>query len=633
MIKIIKSFILSGLVSLCPVISVGALEISDLENYKITEAFVDGLVRPLMKNHNSPSGTVAITKGGKVIFAKGYGFQDVEGHIPVDVDKTLFRPGSVSKLFTWVAVMQMVEQGKLDLDVDINKYLKTFQIEDNFPGQPITMRHIMTHSSGFEDGFLGYLIINDPARTMPLAQAMKKYQPVRVNPPGKQTAYSNYATTVAGLIVANLSGMEFTGYVQKYIFDILGMTSSSFVEPLPDHLNRNMALPYNYEGGKYVEKPFEIISNFAPAGSLSATAVDMVKFSSAILNGGEYKGRRILRTETVKQMLTRNFSHDERVMGMALGFYETEHNGLRFLGHGGDTGYFHSELVIDQQNDITYFISFGGTGGRIVRSAFKDAFYDSFYRTEKEQMKFPSNFTGRAGKYTGTYLFWRSNFSNLEKGIMLLSGLSVQATADNTLAVSLGSKVKQYAEIDKNLFLNINGTDKLAFQENNKGEITGFVLDGLPFMSTFKAPFYYTSSFNFSLLGFSVMIFLGVILRWIYQWSIYKSLSGENKKAARSAVIAAGANLLTLVIGGIVIIIAGDQISAKIPLLFKIWLILPIIATLAGLYNIYHTMLVWRGLLCSGIWERIRFSIVTACALFMCWFYYFWNLLGFQYFA
>jgi len=633
MIKFIKAVVASCFILLCSVMVAGALEISDLDRPKIIEAFADGLVLPLMKNNNSPSGSVAIMKAGKLIFAKGYGYQDIERNIPVDPARTLFRPGSVSKLFTWVSVMQMVEQGKLDLDVDINRYLKTFQINDTFPGQPVTMRQIMTHTTGFEDGFLGYLIIDDPARIIPLATAMKKYQPERINPPGKQTAYSNYAASLAGLIVANLSGMEFSDYVKKNIFDVLGMTSSSFVEPLPDHLRGNMAVTYAFEGGKYVEKPFEIISNFMPAGALSSTSTDMVKFAEAILNGGEYHGGRILKPETVRQMLTRNFTHDDRMMGMALGFYETEHNGLRFVGHGGDTGYFHSELVIDQQNDLVFFISFSGKGGRFVRSAFKNSFYDSFYPKEKGQIPPPPDPAESADKYGGTYLFWRSNFSNIEKAMMLFSAISIKPTAENRLIIGLGNKVNQYARIGKNLFRNINGSDKIAFQEDDRGAITGFVLDGLPFMSTFKAPFYYTSGFNFVLLGFSMVVFLGVLLRLACQWPRYKALSGADRKAARSAGMVAIINLLVLLVGAAVIIITGDQIFAKIPLLFKIWLILPIFATLAGLYNLYHLLLVWKGRLYRNIWERLCFSIVTFCALFMGWFYYFWNIIGFQYFS
>jgi CubicO group peptidase (beta-lactamase class C family) len=121
-----------------------------------------------MKNNSSPSGTVAIMRSGELILAKGYGFEDISKQTPVDPYRTLFRPGSVSKLFTWVAVMQLVEQGQLDLDTDVNTYLESFSIKDTFD-DPITLRHIMTHSAGFEDGGLGYLIIDDPDRALPLA--------------------------------------------------------------------------------------------------------------------------------------------------------------------------------------------------------------------------------------------------------------------------------------------------------------------------------------------------------------------------------------------------------------------------------------------------------------------------------
>ncbi|MCH8303283.1 MAG: serine hydrolase, partial [Proteobacteria bacterium] len=128
------------------VIPVQAFNADDLNDPKVVEAFVDGVVKPLMAEGHSPSGVFVLMKDGEVILQKGYGWQNVEERIPVDPARTLFRPGSISKLFTWVSVMQLVEQDRLDLDADINNYLKTFQIKDTFPGQPITLRHCMTHT-------------------------------------------------------------------------------------------------------------------------------------------------------------------------------------------------------------------------------------------------------------------------------------------------------------------------------------------------------------------------------------------------------------------------------------------------------------------------------------------------------
>ncbi len=604
------------------------------------EAFVDGVVKPLMVNNSSPSGTVAIVKNGELLLAKGYGFEDISEQEPVDPFSTLFRPGSVSKLFTWVAVMQQVEQGKLDLDADVNQYLENFQIEDTFE-QPVTLWHILTHSAGFEDGGLGYLIIEDPDRAVPLDEAMAQYQPKRVNPPGAQTAYSNYATALAGLIVANVSGLSFNEYIQQNIFDPLGMTNSSFEEPLPGRLAERMAISYSTEAGDFVEKPFEIVASFGPAGALSSTATDMVRFGQAVLNGGALDGNRILREETMAQMLQNQFSHDERLMGMGLGFYASDYNGYRVMGHGGDTQWFHSYLGIDAANDLTFFVSFGGPGGSEVRTSFAPAFYKEFFPRMEAPPVPPEDFTSRAMKYAGAYGFWRSNFSKVEKAMGLGGGVTVMPTANNTLAVALGDNVKQYAEVEENLFREVNPNVALlggmsprlmAFQENESGEITGFILDGLPFMSLRKLSAYETANFSFTWLAISLVILLAVLLRRFYQRAAIRSLGAQDRSAIRAAVIAAAANWVTVLLGVIVISVVSDRLMAEVPVLLKIWLVLPVIATLAGLYLLFKTFSVWSGGLLGGTWARVRYSFVCLAGLFMCWFYYFWNILGWQYF-
>jgi len=287
-----------------------------------------------------------------------------------------------------------------------------------------------------------------------------------------------------------------------------------------------MAISYAFENGTFVEKPFEIISNFAPAGALSTTSFDMLKFAQAILNGGEYLGERILREETVEQMLSRNFSQDDRLMGMALGFYETEANGVRLVGHGGSTEYFKSDLAIDQTNDLAFFVSFAGEGGSVVSSTFAAAFYDAFFPEETDNITVPIDFSERSSRYAGAYNFWRSNFSTIEKALGLMGEITVESSKNNTLAISWGDGTKQYVEIGKNLFreldpgVSLNSRFKphlVAFQENDQGQISGFVMDGLPFMSLRKLPVYASRGFNLSLLGISMLIFLVVLLRRFFQ--------------------------------------------------------------------------------------------------------------------
>ncbi len=612
---------------------------ADLRDTATLEAFVDGVVQPLMRNENSPSGVVAISLDGELLLAKGYGYQDIDARQPVDPAETLFRPGSISKLFTWVAVMQLVEQGKLDLDTDVNTYLQGFSIKNTF-AEPITLRHILTHTPGFEDGGLGYLIIDKPENLIPLREAMERYQPERVNPPGVQTAYSNYGTALAGLIVEQVSGLPFTEYVQRNLFEPLGMAHSTFAEPLPSDLVPKMAKSYKVEQGAFQEQPFELVGNFGPAGGMSATATDMLRFAQAVLNGGELDGGRILQPDTLTQMLTRNFTHDERLTGMLLGFYESNHNGHRVFGHGGDTQWFHSNLSIDPENRLVVFVSFSGAAGRVPRSALIPAIYDEYFPAEVKVPSAPAGFKERAAPYAGTYAFWRGNFSKVERLFGIGNAVQVVPTEDNTLTVAFGGGAKQYVEVEADLFQERDpglslvagiSPSKIAFQRNDAGEVTGFVMDGLVFMSLRKLAFYETPSFHFSLLGISLLVLLLFTLRRFFQRREIAAYNPADRTAIQAAFYAAFLHVLVAVVGAVVIATVMDDLLSGFPTPFKAWLVLPLLATLASLYLAYRTVLVWSKGALAGLMARLRYTVVTLAALALVWFYWYWNILGFQY--
>jgi hypothetical protein len=276
-----------------------------------------------------------------------------------------------------------------------------------------------------------------------------------------------------------------------------------------------------------------------------------------------------------------------------------------------------------------------------VRSSFAREFYDKFFPREEAPPAAPEDFAERAGKYAGAYGFWRSNFSKIEKAMGIVGGsLQVAPTEDGTLIISFGDKAKQYAEVEKNLFRALDPNISLiggfsprllAFQENADGAISGMVLDGLPFMSLRKLPVYDTAPFNLALLGFALLVFLGMLLRRFYQRAAIRGLKAADRTAVSAATWAAAANWLVLIAGAIVITIVADQMFTRIPLLFKLWLVLPILAFVAGLWLLYRTWGVWQRGLLAGTWARVRYSVVTLSALFMCWFYWYWNILGFQY--
>src|SRR5690625_1500625 len=234
-------------------------------------AFFDGLVPFAMHRSDIAGGVVVVVRDDKVLFASGYGYANVAAQTPVSPKTTLFRVGSISKLFTWTAVMQLVEKGKLDLDRDINDYLD-FTIPPRY-GKPITLRNLMTHTPGFEDTAKG--LMPATAADVDLARYLKSHIPARIFPPGEIVAYSNYGAGLAGYIVQRVSGEPFADYIAQHILQPLGMAHSTFAQPLPPAFASMLSAGYK-RASSGVPQPFELVDP-APAGALSSSAMDMAR--------------------------------------------------------------------------------------------------------------------------------------------------------------------------------------------------------------------------------------------------------------------------------------------------------------------------------------------------------------------
>src|SRR5215216_7896537 len=291
-------------------------------NPQEVEEFFDELIPKQLREEHLAGATVAVVKDGRLVFAEGYGYADREERVPVVADETIFYPGSAGKLFTWTAVMQLVEEGKLDLDADINTYLD-FEIPDTYP-EPITMAHLMTHTAGFEEQ-LAALLAEDEQDVLPLREFLIRYMPERVYPPGEYFAYSNYGTALAGYIVERVSGEPYEQYVSDHILKPLGMEHSAATQPLPPDLADDLSEGYHYRDGAYDAKDFEWVAA-APTAPVHTTATDMARFMLAHLQNGEYGDKRILHESTALDMHRQHFTHDPRLPGMAYGFLTSREN-------------------------------------------------------------------------------------------------------------------------------------------------------------------------------------------------------------------------------------------------------------------------------------------------------------------
>jgi len=217
--------------------------INDLDNISELKAFMDGAVEAYLRSSHSPGATVSIVKDGQVIFAKGYGFADFEKQIPVNAQTTLFRIASISKIFTATAIMQLVEQGKLDLDTDVNSYLTDFKVKKNFPG-PITLRHLMTHSAGFEESKIDQVIVDyqEGDHVNSILEDLNTHFPKQVRAPGTYSSYSNNGIALMGRIIEVASGQPFHDYIEQHILQPMGMFNTTSRQPVPGDIKDNMSV-------------------------------------------------------------------------------------------------------------------------------------------------------------------------------------------------------------------------------------------------------------------------------------------------------------------------------------------------------------------------------------------------------
>ncbi|KAL0209585.1 hypothetical protein RCL1_008423 [Eukaryota sp. TZLM3-RCL] len=396
------------------------------------ESFLDGVMSNVLHQTGAYAATLSVVDSGSVILKKGYGLQNHE--TPVSPDSSLFRPGSVSKLFTYTAIMQLVEQNIVSLDDPITDHLHlTLSTKILFAksSEPIKIRHLMTHSPGLEDVMLGLLVFEED-KIISLNDLLDKF-PRRIYPAGSIIAYSNFGVALLGLVIENKSGKSFENYIKDNLFAPLEMHHSTFEQPLPEDLKPLMTDVPKLFGNTWKTGPFEFI-NGGPAGSMTSTAADMANFMLFNLQNGEFNGNRLLEQSTMELYHSTAFSLHPELNGMTLGFFENTINNKRVISHGGNTLLFHSGLYLLKDENIGLFVSLnGGTGNdhRVIFQMFMDRYfpYSIAPRT-------PICNRAHSSKYTGEYHLLRSSFSDQSKTVAIMSRFPVSIGAGDCLSIA-----------------------------------------------------------------------------------------------------------------------------------------------------------------------------------------------------
>lgn len=604
--------------------------------------FLDKFFAKEMPKEHIPGAVVALVRDGEILVTKGYGYANVEKKIPVVPDKTLFRVASISKLFTGTAVMQLYERGLLDLNKDINQYLKRFQIENPY-SKPITLANLMTQTDGSSQRLFG-IAARTASEMVPLEEFIPNHMPPIVWRPGELYSYSNMGSTLAGYLMEVISGVPFVRYIDENILQPLNMQRSTFLQPLPPSLASDLAAGYEYQDGRFQSLPF-LYLNIAPAASLSATATDMAHFMIAHLQNGRYENSRILREETAKLMHQQHFTHHPQLPGITYSFHEYLENNIRAIGHLGSLRGYSSFLTLIPEQNVGLFVACNSFNG--IHEKLRNQFFDHYYPVQEEPApaKPSANFEEQADRFTGVYRDIEYPRGTLASLGAVLGHVHVKSNGDGTLTVqtpefffSRGSVKRKLIPVEPLLFQRADNDAYTAFAEDSKGNINYLYNPIRSRISAFrKLPWYETIPCQLSLAGFCAVLFLCAGVTWLVRSLSrrFRKQRFQDDRLTRLAWLVAGLvgilNVVFLI--GLPLVawrIGVWKLLYGVPAIIIALLYIPPVTMGMTLGLPTFTALAWQNKNWSLV-ERVYYSLIAIAALAFIPFLVYWNLLGFQF--
>ena len=603
-------------------------------------AYVDGLVEAGMEREGIAGVTVAIVDREGPLLLRGYGIASQSPRREVDPDGTLFRIASISKTFTYLLALQLVDAGKLDLDAPVNDYLPPELRLPDDGYAPVLVRHLFTHTAGFEDSAMGHLFVDSPERVSTLAENLQRHRPQRVREPGTRAVYSNYSVALLGALVAHLTGTDFESLAERELFAPMGMAHSTFREPMPEGDPRDAGPAFRGQwsdgfkrgGGGFKTQVFEHIAHNAPGGGASSTAADMGRYMRMLLNGGEHDGVRVLSPSAWARLQGEPlFRNDEAVGGFAYGFFDNSVGEVRTLGHGGATQWFHSGMTLAPEPGVGIFVSTNTDTGRRFAAQLARQVLERYFEDARAPLppEVPADFDPE--RFVGKYNSERTNFSLAEKALTSTT-VTVSAADDRSLVIAAGGESKRWVPDGPLTFREAEGSGRMAFFEDGKGRIAGFapasghnvfarvgpqdVLDNLLKL--------------LSLAGaVAVLVLAGAWLR-------RNRRSREQAGARFSALWLYFTALCWIVLLAMIVAYfsrAGSNEAAVFygypgPLLTAaLWTAVPVIA-----FSAICVLLLWPAWRANdwGFWRKLRHTLAVAVFALAAWMLWHWNLVGWK---
>jgi CubicO group peptidase (beta-lactamase class C family) len=599
-------------------------------------AFLDGFLPLQLQRDDVAGATISVYQNGQPLILKGYGYADFKKKTPVDPVVTTFRPGSISKLFTYVSMMQLVEQGKLNLDANIQQYLD-FKINPGPSGigdAPITLRNLATHTGGFEEELHDFGSDKSGKLPLDIRTFLIRNQPKRFAAPGKDLAYSNYGITLIGYIVQRVSGEPFVAYVQHHIFTPLGMTHSTFEQPLP----KNFVATKGYLHTSNDDTGFEGVTE-VPAGGLSSTAADMATFGQMLLGHGTYNGVQILQPASVALLLTPQFTPGPGVTPWDLGFYDDDRNGVRFIGHGGDLLACHSQFWIEPTHGLSFFISYNSQGaGDKARGELFNAFVDRYLPgAPNAHPAYVKLTVKQLAPYTGYFLSSRRQDSTIFR-LVGLQPKEIKATKDGNLTISSAKDFYghpiDFHPVGNDSFYDEVGQSTIHFERDARGHVVGYATPS----HSDRAPLLAAGQWLSIPLGIALVTMLSLVvaalIRAVRRIFLHKrpKLAPQPRTAwATFSMQLAGFAVLALVIFIAVLVSHVSEVTnfyqiGHLDPWLRIEVTLAAVVFLALILAFFSSLRAFRRPL--RFITRLKFAIVMLSCFYLGWFLLFFHLIA-----
>ncbi|MFE9679716.1 serine hydrolase domain-containing protein [Streptomyces sp. NPDC006259] len=454
-------------------------------------ALLDDLVPRQLADYRIPGASVVVVDRDGQTLTKGYGLADVERKVRSDPRRTGYFMASEAKLFTAVAVLQQVEKGKLNLDADVNRYLTAFKIKDSYPGHPVTVRHLLTHTAGFDTSILGRGGTS-PEPAGALGESLDKHQPKRVRPPGEVASYDNYGVALAGYLVERVTGTPFATYVDRAVLSPLGMTRTTFARP-DARTTDALALGYRPDGGRQRAEDGQY-GAWTPTGAGAVTtAADMGRLMSALLDDG---GPVLTRAST-RAMLHRQFANDPRLPGIGYLLEERLRAGERMWVKDGDLPGFHGNLALLPASGVGVYVVYngdgvdgsasyagqelvnrvadrlgdGGKGAAATPSATADRGEPAGRPSAGATARLTQQGEAASSPYSGYYRTTRTSTSDLTRVAALTTSVHVTAGEDGSLTTTGLARdprvgEQHWVQVAPGVFQERAGQDRIAFRDD-----------------------------------------------------------------------------------------------------------------------------------------------------------------------